>query len=415
MLSWTEILSGIMMALDSLRQNKFRSFLTILGVLVGVGSVIALASVIDGLSAAVVQEIDSIGSNTIMITKLPFDVDRDELSDEDRNRPPITIGEARAIQKNCPSVDGVSPQNFYFKPGGNEVKYKNRKGNNPRLMGTWPDYSKVNNTGTQNGRFLTDLDEDFRAMVCVVGAGLAKALFEEEEPIDKEIRVNGYRFVVVGVLDKKESSLGNDGSDNIVIMPLSTYGKLHPWEEELFLMVRASSYDKIDKAHEEVIGALRQYRRVPFNKVNNFALSTQDQMKEQMGEIIEYLYLAMIIITSVGLMVGGIGVMNIMLVSVTERTREIGVRKAIGAKRINIVLQFLTEAMTLSGVGGLMGIIVGSGLGLLINSAAGWPLTLSVFWIVLGFTVSVTVGLLSGIYPAVKAAWLDPIDALRYE
>lgn len=403
------------MGLASLQANKFRAGLTILGVMIGVGSVIGLASIVNGLDAAFNNEIDSIGSNTLIVTKFPFDFDLEKLSEEDRNRPRITEGEAMAVVKNCPHIDGVSPQNYYFKPGGNQVKYKNRKGNRPRIMGTWPDYTKVSNSDVSRGRFISEADVKLRAMVCVIGPDLATVLFEEARAVGKEIRVNGYRLEVVGLLEKKESNFDDEGENNTVFIPLSTYKKMYPWEEELLLVVKADTYDNIEIAKEEIIGALRVYRSVPFNKANNFAISTQDNLKDFVSNITGYIYLAMVIITSVGLMVGGIGVMNIMLVSVTERTREIGVRKAVGAKRANIVLQFLTEAMTLSAVGGVVGIIIGLVGGLIINSLLGFPVVVSFFWIVTGFTVSVSVGLISGIYPAYKAARLDPIEALRYE
>ena len=216
-------------------------------------------------------------------------------------------------------------------------------------------------------------------------------------------------------MDKVSSNFGDDDENRMAIIPLSTFSKQYPWEEALFLVVRGRSYEEMEQALDEVTGVLRNYRKVPFNKKDNFALSTQDQFKEFVGNITEYIYLAMIIITSVGLMVGGIGVMNIMLVSVTERTREIGIRKAIGAKRMNIILQFLTEAMTLSGTGGVIGVIFGILIGLIVNGIAGFPLTVSVLWIFVGFIVSVSVGLISGVYPAIKAAYLDPIEALRYE
>jgi putative ABC transport system permease protein len=350
-----------------------------------------------------------------MVTKFPPDTDHDDISEEDRNRPPIGIGEANTILNNCNLVDGVSPQNYYFQPGGNEAKFSNRKFSRPSLMGTWPDFVKVNNKDVVEGRFISDLDERFRLMVCVIGADVRDVLFPDGSAIGKEIRVNGNKYSVIGVLERVESNFGNDNMNNLIAMPLSTFLKIHPWEEELFLQVRAVSYEQIDAAREEMTGVLRAYRKVPFNKANDFALSTQESFKEFIGNITKYLYLAALVITSVGLMVGGIGVMNIMLVSVTERTREIGVRKAIGAKRSNIVLQFLTEAMTLSGVGGILGILFGVALGLIANGLFGFPLTVSVFWIVIGFVVSVSVGLLSGVYPAVKAAYLDPIEALRYE
>ena len=344
-----EIKDAVLMALNSVRASKLRSFLTILGVMIGVSSVIGLASIINGLDAAFNQEIDSMGSNTIMITKFAFDVDRSQLTDEDRNRPPITIGEARAIEDNCEHIDGISPQNYYFKRGGNEVKYKNRKGNNPYLMGTWADYLKVNNSSVIKGRFITETDVHIRAMVCVLGYSLAESLFENENPIGKPIRANGKEFEVIGVMEEKKSTLDESNENNYVLMPLSTFEKIHPWEEELFLVVKADTYENIETAKEEVINTLRVYRKVPFNKNNNFALSTQENLKEFVGNITDYIYIAMIVVTSVGLMVGGIGVMNIMLVSVTERTREIGIRKAIGAKKSNIIIQFLTEAVSLSG------------------------------------------------------------------
>ena len=410
-----EIIDAVLMALSSIRTNKMRSFLTILGVLIGVASVIAMASVINGLDKAANNEIDAWGSNSFYITRYAFDVDRDKLSEEDRNRPPITVGEAEAINKNCPSVDGVSPQNYYFAPGGNEVKYENKKGNNPHLMGTWPDFIKVNNLNLEAGRFITDMDQFTSAYVCVIGHKLAETLFEGKTPIDEVIRVNGDRFTVVGVFEEKKSTFDEDNENNQVTIPLSTFEKIHPWEEELFLIVKGSSPQVMEQAEEEIINTLRIYRSVPFEKNNNFAISTQENLKEMVNNITKYIYLAMIIITSVGLMVGGIGVMNIMLVSVTERTREIGVRKALGAKRSNILMQFLTEAVTLTCSGGIIGIILGIVVGLIINKVAGFPMTISIFWIVIGFVVAVSVGLISGIAPAMKAARLNPIEALRYE
>jgi len=404
------------MALSSLRINKLRSGLTIIGVMVGVGSVIGMASIIDGLNDAAEGEIDRMGSNIIEISKFPPNVDEDEMSDEERNRPWITEGEALAILDNCPSVECLAPQNHHWRQGGNEAKFKNRKFNRPPFVGTWPDYIKVRERDLSEGRFINEIDLQFRRMVCVIGADVADVLFEENErPTGQEIRLNGDKFLVIGVFERTKSNFGNDYENRLVSIPLSTYKKLIPFDKALTLQVKAVSFAQIEQAEEEIISALRVYRKVPFNKPNNFALSTQEQFKDMINNITKYIYLAALVITSVGLMVGGIGVMNIMLVSVTERTREIGVRKAIGAKRSNIILQFLTEAMTLSGAGGIIGVIGGIGLGLIVNVLLGFPPTVSVFWIFTGFIVAVTVGLVSGIYPAIKAAWLDPIEALRYE
>ncbi len=415
LLTWVEVKDGILLALSAIRDNKLRAGLTILGVMVGVSSVIGMASIVDGLDGAMDQEIDAMGSNTIIVEKYPFNTDYEDLSDEERNRPDIRVGEALAIRGNCPHVDAVAAQNHWANRGGNDVKYLNRKSNGSYIMGTWPDFLKVTNSTVTKGRFITDLDVQFRRMICVLGHDVAQTLFLEEDPVGAEIRVNGNKFQVVGVLDKQESNFGDSRDNNKVLIPLSTHEKLHPWDEALTLWVRADSYEHIEIAKEEIISALRVHRRVPFNKPNNFALSTQDNFKEFTGNITKYIYIATIVITSVGLMVGGIGVMNIMLVSVTERTREIGVRKAIGAKRSNIILQFLTEAMTLSGTGGVIGVVFGVLLGLIINGMLNFPLSVSIPWIIIGFIVSVSVGLVSGVYPAVKAAMLDPIEALRYE
>ncbi|MBI5265821.1 MAG: ABC transporter permease [candidate division Zixibacteria bacterium] len=411
----TEIRDAIIMALGALRANKFRAFLTILGVMVGVSSVIGLASIIGGLNGQMANEIDQLGSNVIMVTKNDMMMDHDELTESQRNRKPITVGEAEAILATCSTIDGVSPQNYYFQPGGNEVKFSNRKANQPSVMGTWPDFIKVNNRSVAQGRFFSETDQQYRSMVCVIDGKTSEALFEGEHPIDREIRINGNLFRVVGVMQDVKAKFIDDNERPTVMIPLSTFQKLYPWEKELFLQAKARTQAEIDKAQEEIINTLRIYRKVPFGEDNDFALSTQEQFKSFINNITKYLYLAMIVITSVGLMVGGIGVANIMLVSVTERTREIGIRKAIGARRVNIIFQFLTEAMTLSGTGGVIGIIIGIALGSIVNAIAGFPLVISIVWIIIGFGVSVSVGLISGIYPAIKASRQDPIEALRYE
>jgi len=415
LLSPVEIKNAVMMALGSLMSNKFRSFLTILGVMVGVGSVISMAAVIDGLDGAAKDEVDRMGTNVITVRKFAPGTDWDNLTDEERKRPEMSVGEAEAILANCPTIDGVAPRNHFYALGGNEAKYRNRTFNNPLVMGTWPDYLKVRDKNMETGRFFSEIDLQYRLMVCVLGASVAELLFPNQDPVDREIRVNGDKFQVIGVLERVKSNFGEDSDNTYVIMPLTTFQKLMPMDKALTLECRSRSFEEIDKAIEEVTTALRLYRKVPFNKENNFALSTQEQFKDEINNITKYIYMGMGVITSIGLMVGGIGVMNIMLVSVTERTREIGVRKAIGAKRSNIIMQFLTEAMTLSGTGGVVGILAGLSLGTGVNLLLGFPLSVSPFWIVLGFTVSVSVGLVSGIYPAIKASKLDPIESLRYE
>lgn len=413
-ISWVEIRDGMLLALASIKENKLRAGLTILGVLIGVASVIGMASIIAGLDKMVLQEIENLGSNVIYITKFPPNTEYDKLTEEERSRKDITFEEAEAIRQSCPSVSAISPQNHYRATGGNIVKYKANQANRPDVFGAMPDYVKVNNQVLAKGRFFNDFDIQRRAMICVIGSDIAKGLFQEEDPLGKAIRVNARLFEVVGVMEEKPPFMGHS-ENNFVIMPYSTFAKLHPWEKGLFLAVSARSAQLMPQAIDEITSAVRRVRGVPYNKPDDFAVWTQENMKEIANNIAKYIYIAMIVISSVGLMVGGVGVMNIMLVSVTERTREIGVRKAIGARKINILIQFLTEAITLSGSGGVIGIFVGILLALAVKLIFSMPFTVSILWILIGFSVSVGVGLTAGIYPAYKAARVDPIISLRYE
>jgi len=413
-ISSVEIKDGAILALSALRENKMRAALTILGVLIGVASVIGMASIIAGLDKMVMQEIENMGSNVLYVTKFPPEVDYHDLTEEMRNRQPITFEAAQAIREYCPSVSGVSPQNYYRARGGNIVKFGNNQANRPSLFGTLPDYLKVNNRDVEKGRFINEMDMNRRAMVCVIGSDVAKAVFPQGDGVNKEIRVNSRLFTVIGIMEEKPPFLG-DSDNNFVILPYSTFAKIYPWEKELFLQVSATSVKTMDQAQEEIISIMRRIRGVPYNKDNDFAIWTQENIKAIINNITQYIYIAMIVISSVGLMVGGVGVMNIMLVSVTERTREIGVRKAIGARKLNILIQFLTEAITLALTGGILGIFAGILLAFLVKLIFSMPFTVSIVWMIIGFIVSVMVGLVAGMYPAYKAARVDPIISLRYE
>jgi putative ABC transport system permease protein len=411
----SEVREGVAQAFYSLFANKFRSGLTILGVLIGVWSVIAMSSLIKGLDNAVQGSIDEMGSNILFVDRFPPDTDYDDLTEEQRNYRYMTVMEADAIRDNCPAVAAVSPENHYYAPGGNVVKYKSNKANNPVIVGVLPEYQKVRNVSVTSGRFITEVDNEMRSQVCVIGVDIKKALFPEEDPIGKEIRVNNERFTVIGVRDEQKGMFNDRSENNKVAIPLGTYMKLYPWDEYLTLTVSTKSAADMPKAVEQMTSVLRRVRRVPYDKENDFAIYGQENIREMVGNITKYIYLAMIVISSVGLMVGGVGVMNIMLVSVTERTREIGVRKAVGARRSNILWQFLVEAMTLSGTGGVIGIGVGLGSAVLIGLVTPLPFGVSPVFIILGFMVAVSVGLVAGIYPAYRAARLDPIESLRYE
>jgi putative ABC transport system permease protein len=408
-----EIKEGISLALTAVRTHKMRSFLTVLGVLIGVASVIGMVSIITGLNSSMAEQIESLGSNVIHISQYEM-VHFGGLSAEERKRKGVTVEHAEAIREYCPSVGAVSPENHYWARGGNKVKYKDNKANRPAVVGVWPDYEIVNNCFAVEGRFFTQGNINFRATVTVLGNDVKEALFPDLDPIGKQIRINGKKFTVVGVMEKKPNFLG-ETQDNYVLIPLTTYKKTYPEDKALTLLARPKSPELTDKAIDEITQLLRRMRGVPYDRPNDFAISTQEDLMDMYNKITGAIYLVMIVISSIGLLVGGVGVMNIMLVSVTERTREIGIRKAVGAKKRNILWQFLIEAMTLSGSGGVLGIIIGLLLGKLVGAISPLPAAVSLFWIILGFSFAVSVGLIFGIYPAYRAAKLDPIVSLRYE
>ncbi len=409
-----ETKESVLMALDSIRSNKFRSIMTIIGVLIGVASVIGMVSLIQGLNSAVADDIEAMGSNVFWVMKYPPNTNWNELTEKERNRKPITLDEANAIRENCPSVNGVSPQNYYFRPGGNIVKYKNNSSSRSALFGTSVDYEAVNNHYIGQGRFFLPSEDFHRAMVCVIGKDISETLFPNESPIGKSILVNDNRLRVVGVMEKRRSSL-IDSNDNTIMLPYGTFQKMYPWEKELMLAVKASSPTTMRKAEDEIRQALRRLRGVKYSDDDNFAIVTQETLLDSYKQLTLGIWVAMMVIASVGLLVGGIGVLNIMLVSVTERTREIGIRKAIGARRANIFFQFLVEAMTLSGTGGVIGIVFGLVLAFVISALSPLPMVVPFIWIIISFVIAAGVGLLAGIMPAWRAASVDPIVSLRYE
>jgi putative ABC transport system permease protein len=412
-MTFFEAKEGVFLAFTAIRTHKMRSFLTVLGVLIGVASVIGMVSIITGLNNSMAEQIESLGSNIIYISQYEM-VHFGGFSAEERKRKDITAEHAEAIGEFCPSVGAVSPENHYWARGGNQVKYKDNKASRPAVVGVWPDYEIVNNCYAVGGRFFTEANINFRATVTVLGNDVKEALFPNLDPIGKQIRINGKKFTVIGVMEKKPKFLG-ESQDNYVLMPLSTYKRTYPEDKALTLLARPVSPELTDKAIDEITQLLRRMRGVPYDKPDDFAISTQEDLMNMYKRITGAIYMVMVVISSIGLLVGGVGVMNIMLVSVTERTREIGIRKAVGARKRNILWQFLIEAMTLSGSGGLLGIVIGLLLGEFVGAVTPLAAGVSLFWIILGFSFSVSVGLIFGIYPAYRAARLDPIVSLRYE
>ena len=411
-----ELSSAIGLALATVREHKMRSFLTVLGVIIGTGTIIGVGSIIAGLDGAVTGVMRSFGTNTAIIFKFPIGFQ--SRTPEMLRRKPITYEDGQAIASRCPSVAYVSPylipNTFGSGPQINVARYKGNEVYNADISGTEEAYAYSGQADIQEGRFFTDTENQHHMPVAVVGSDIPRALMNGEDPIGKWIDVNGHKFEIVGVMKRPGASIpGRD--DTRVMLPYFSMHKLFPASRENLLMVIAKP-GRLAAAVDEATAVMRIQRHVPANKPDDFSISTSDQLVEQFHSVTAIVALVMVVMSSIGLLVGGIGVMNIMLVSVTERTREIGIRKAIGAKRADIVLQFLTEAVVLTGLGGL----IGMSIGWLVSFACRMifpALPTAVPWwaAVLGVVVSVAIGLFFGIWPANKAARLDPVVALRYE
>ncbi|MGB9906675.1 MAG: ABC transporter permease [Candidatus Saccharicenans sp.] len=403
------------MALESVRAHKMRSFLTTLGIVIGVMTVIAMVSVIQGLNRSIAGEIEKVGSSLIMIQKFE-PVRMGNLSEEERQRKDLSLEDAEAILNECPLVRSLTIQlspDFLQLP---EVKYQNLKSDNAILFGTDDNFSRVYSIYLpREGRGFTAAEIRHKARVCLLGSEVAEALFPHSNPVGKEIRIGGENFTVIGVLSQRGQMFGQS-QDNIIIIPYSSLMKYFPYDlSSLQLTLTPRDPTKVEETIEQVTNLLRVRRKVPPNKPNDFSIYTQETLLTLYNQITGAAFIVMIVISSIGLLVGGIGVMNIMLVAVKERTREIGIRKAIGARARDIVQQFLIEAVFLTSLGGLIGILAGFAIALVIRAASPLPAAVSWWSVLLGLAVSMAVGLFFGIFPAQKAARMDPIVCLRYE
>jgi putative ABC transport system permease protein len=406
---------AIHQAILSIRTNKLRAFLTILGIVIGVMTVIGMVAIIQGLNQSMVDRLQSMGSHLIQFqSEEPVHFGRP--SAEERMRKPLYYEDALAIREFCPAIQSVSAEAYHF---GVTLKYKNEKSQGLAFGGVEPTFDECNNMFVDAGRFITDADLQHATFVMVIGDQVVQSLFPGGiDPIGKTILANGYKFQVIGKFQKKGNSFMADSNDNYVVIPFTTFRRLFPEvyrKNGLHIATIPKSAELVSAAVDQGTAVLRRRRGLKADKPNDFAVLTPDELIKTYNQITGAIYLVMVVISSIGLMVGGVGVMNIMLVSVKERTREIGLRKALGAKKRDILLQFLIEAVLLCLIGGVLGIGVGTFVAWLVKTISPLPARVSPAAVVAAILVSSSIGLFFGIFPARKAAKQDPILALHYE
>ena len=413
----------VTMALDTLRANKLRSFLTILGVVIGVTSIVGMTSLVRGFGDQLESLVRQLGSDTVIVSKFSiasFSSGKSFL--EVLKRPNLTEEDARAIKQSAPSA-GTVAMNIGDGPGAqfHRLTYGNASTKAMIVIGSTPNFGDINFIPVESGRGFTDFETDRRRQVVMLGNAPATTLFPNSDPLGKTVRIGRHEFSVVGVFGKRPGLLGGN-PDEFVVIPLTTYDKLFPaprFRGYLLRLIQIAAVpregftqDQLIKDIEEI---MRSRHRLRLDEESDFDIVTSDSILGILNQFTRAIFLALVVISSIALMVGGIGVMAIMTISVTERTREIGVRKALGARRREILVQFLIEAVVLTSLGGLLGILLGSAIGYSVNAFAGFPVSLPWWSFALGLGFSGLVGIFFGMWPAMKASRLDPIEALRYE
>ena len=406
-----DLKENLSISFDALRGNKMRSILTTLGIVIGVTTIIGMMSIIQGLQNFMVKELSVLGSNTFQIQKNP-PIQMGRLDEKYRNRKPITLEQALAVKKYAKLVKAVGPEVWYF---GEVIRYRDKKTNPDILIiGATPEFQVANNYFVSSGRFISETDVDHNRNVVVLGLDIVETLFPHSDPVGQSIRLGANKVKVIGTLEKQGSIFGQS-RDNRIIVPVTTFQNMYGERRSLSVTVQVKDPRFMQEAMDQVIGILRTVRKVPPGEPNDFEVFTSESLIDTFNDMSFSVKVAAIGIALISLLVGGIGIMNIMLVSVTERTREIGIRKAVGAKRKDILWQFVIEAVILGNIGGVIGILGGVIIGLFIGLVTPLPTAIPVWAVFLGIGFCSLVGLFFGIYPAAKAARMEPITALRYE
>lgn len=405
-----EFLEIFAISFNAIRVNKLRSALTTLGIIIGIVAVTTMSTAIVGLREAFLTSISSFGSDVLYVSKTPWFAMGDWSTY--RNRKDITLDQYERLKEMISTYEAISPTATTF---GLTVKRKERSVISSVVYGTTEEFQKTGQTELDEGRFMSEMDVRASRKVCIVGQDIVNELFPSESPLNKEIKINNVPFKVIGVMAKQGSGfLGSFSRDGMIIMPLKTLETISgDVRGRLRIDIKVGDVDKLEDAKQEIISAMRIIRKVPFNKPDDFAVNQQEAFKEMYDQTVGIIAYAGIVITALSLFVGAIGIMNIMFVSVTERTKEIGIRKAIGAKTWSILIQFLTESALICLLGGIIGIMISFPLSLIINQFL--PTTMPIDIVVLALFISAIVGLISGILPAWKASRMNPVDALRYE
>jgi len=402
-------------AMDTLRAHKMRSALTVFGVVLGVSVIMLVAGLLSGFDAKIQENIKQFGADTAFITKWDQGRHGGPPPLEERQRKPLTFEDAHALQDSCPAVKNVTAFIMARWDQAHAVRTKSGEVTGIDFRGVQPNFGQVYaNAATLDGRFISEGDDLHKEKVVMLGENVAPVLFPEGHAVGKDVMIDGSDFLVIGVVEKPKGGFGMGDEDRRVLIPFSTFRKIYPSADELNIRMQARA-NMLDQAVDQAREVLERRRKVPYGGKDNFSIETAEQQVQEFHNIMLMTYVVMIVLSAIGLLIGGVGVMNIMLVSVTERTREIGVRKAIGARKGDITWQFLLEAMTLTGAGGVIALILTNGLVWLIKVGLSWPGSVPVWAAVTGIAVSVSVGLVFGVWSAMKAAKLDPVEALRYE